>query len=211
MRNEVVVVDYGSGNIRSLANALRRSVTPDQTVTVTQDPAAVAAAERLVLPGVGAFAECVRKLGASGMLPALEAAVLKEGRPLLGICVGMQILAEEGLEFGRTPGLGWVRGQVRQIRLEESNAPRKLPHIGWTPVEATDSPLFGGIPPASYFYFVHSFVLVGTDASTVALANYGESFSAAIQSANIFGCQFHPEKSDQAGLRLLENFCRWKP
>ena len=203
---DTVVVDYGSGNIRSMLNALK-VVSPAGSVEVSSDPAVVASAKRLVLPGVGAFGECRRKLDAAGLASVVVDAV-KGGRPLLGVCVGMQVLADEGTEFGRHEGLGVLPGIV--VRLEAPQ--QKLPHVGWTPVDHRGGPLFEGLASGTHFYFVHSFGLRCSDeANVAATATYGSPFTAAAQKGNVAGCQFHPEKSDRAGLKLLENFCRWNP
>jgi glutamine amidotransferase len=212
MPHDVVIVDYGSGNTRSMFNALMRAKRDDQRVLLSAERAAIDAAERIVLPGVGAFAECRRKLDASGTLPAVTAAV-QSGRAFLGVCVGMQILADEGHEFEVCPGLGWIRGVTRQIQFPNGHeVPRRLPHVEWSPTEHRDSPLFEGVRPGELYYFVHSFILDCSDAQDiVATAEYGEVFAAAVARGNVFGCQFHPEKSADAGLHLLRNFCRWRP
>ena len=211
MASEVVIVDYGSGNVRSMFNAVKRAARDDQKVVLSQDAAAIEQAERVVLPGVGAFAECRKMLDASGLLPALTKRV-QEGAPFLGVCVGMQILADEGQEFETHPGLGWIPGVCRKIVIPPSSAAIKLPHIGWSPIETTPHPLFEGMPARPHVYFVHSYFLDCSDrAQVAATATYGETFPAAVARANLFGCQFHPEKSDLLGLKLLENFCRWIP
>jgi glutamine amidotransferase len=209
---DVAIVDYGSGNTRSMVNALERVRRSDQQVVLTADPEVLEGAERIVLPGVGAFAECRRKLDASGALPAVTAAV-RRGRPFLGVCVGMQILAEEGREFEVCPGLGWIRGVTRRLEFPaDYTGPRRLPHVEWTPTEVGGSPLFAGAAGGELYYFVHSFILDCFDPSDVAAtARYGETFAAAVLRENVFGCQFHPEKSAAAGLAVLENFCRWQP
>lgn len=204
---DVVVVDYGSGNVRSMVNALKKVAPPGQNVLLSKEPQVIAGAERVVLPGVGAFAEVRRKLDASGVLPALQQ-VRDAGRPVLGICVGMQVLANEGFEFETTRGLGWVPGVVK--RLEVPNG-TKLPHFGWSKVAANGAhPLFDGLSPGAQFYFVHSYAMSCEQAADVAAtALYGGVFTAAIARNNVVGTQFHPEKSDTAGLALLANFCRW--
>ncbi|MBX7100239.1 MAG: imidazole glycerol phosphate synthase subunit HisH [Myxococcaceae bacterium] len=209
MTREIVVVDYGSGNVRSIVNALLQSREPGQDVVLSADPARLLGAERAVLPGVGAFNEVRRKLDASGLLPAIEQ-FRSSGRPFLGVCVGMQILATKGLEFGDTPGLGWIPGEVRQLEVPPS---LKIPHFGWSKVTPrAGSPLFAGLPASPQFYFVHSFAFSVADPQAVeATADYGGPFTAAVRVKNVFGTQFHPEKSDVAGLALLSNFCRWNP
>ncbi len=209
MASEIVIVDYGSGNVRSMFNALKKAARDDQQVVLSTEASAIEQAERLVLPGVGAFAECRKMLDASGLLPALSRRV-EAGTPFLGVCVGMQILATEGHEFEVHPGLNWVPGVCRKIVLPKG--PLKLPHIGWSPVDTGPHPLFEGMPPRPHLYFVHSFFLQASDpAHVAATATYGETFAAAVSKANLFGCQFHPEKSDVLGLQLLQNFCRWTP
>lgn len=205
---EVVVVDYGSGNVRSMVNALKKVAPAGTQVLLSSDPAALDSAERAVLPGVGAFGEVKRKLESSGLLPALEA-FRASRRPLLGVCVGMQVMADQGLEFGVTAGLGWVPGVVRQLE----PAALKLPHFGWSTVAARDgSPLFESLSAQTQFYFVHSFAFACSNPDDVeATASYGQRFTAVLRHANLVGTQFHPEKSDTAGLTFLANFCRWSP
>lgn len=207
---EVAVLDYGSGNTRSILNALKQCV--GDSVELTADPAAIARAKRLVLPGVGAFDACREKLAMSPALEPMRAAIYA-GRPFLGICVGMQILADLGEEFGEHPGLGIVPGAVRQLLPVHGHTDDwKLPHVGWTPLVAPAGPLFAGVSEGTHVYFVHSYALKCRDEGDVAAsACYrGTNFVAAIQRRNVFGTQFHPEKSGAAGLRLLANFCRWE-
>lgn len=212
MGNEIVIIDYGSGNIRSIFNALKRCVRDDQSVIISNEASVIETAERLILPGVGAFAECKRKLNASRLLPSIRKSV-EDGRPLLGICVGMQVLADEGREFETSEGIGLIGGAVRKIQFAlDFNGAKKLPHVGWTQVKTKECPLFENIKNGEHFYFVHSFIFETKEKKDiVATANYGEEFTAAVWRDNIFGCQFHPEKSERAGLHLMENFCRWKP
>ena len=196
-----------------MENGLRRTCTDKQKDRLSRDHAVVKNAERLVIAGVGAFPECRRKLDSSGLLEALSDAI-GDRRPLLGVCVGMQIMANEGFEFARTPGLGLVPGIVRRLNPTVSGAPQtsKLPHVGWTPIQNPCGPLFEGTKAGTHLYFVHSFVFEAEDpAHVIATADYGESFSAAISKESVFGCQFHPERSGPDGLRILENFCRWAP
>lgn len=208
MAAEVVIVDYGSGNVRSMYNALKQAVRDGQEVVLSTERTAIEQAERLVLPGVGAFGECRKLLDDSGLLPAITAKV-QGGTPFLGICVGMQILADQGLEFQPHPGLGWIPGVCRKL---DPGPGAKLPHIGWSPVDFKPHALFDGLPPRPYLYFVHSFFLEAKDpAHVAATATYGETFTAAVAKGNVFGCQFHPEKSDRLGKKLLQNFCRWSP
>lgn len=212
MGNEIVIIDYGSGNIRSIFNALKRCVQDDQKVIISNEASAIEKAERMILPGVGAFAECKRKLDASLLLPSIRKAVA-EGKPFLGICVGMQILADEGREFETSEGIGFIDGSVRKIQFaSDFKEAKKLPHVGWTQVKTKECPLFENIKNGEYFYFVHSFIFETKEKNDIAAtAYYGEEFTAAVWRDNIFGCQFHPEKSERAGLHLMENFCRWKP
>ena len=209
----VAVVDYGSGNLTSAARALARAA--DQAgiaaqVDVTADPAAVAAADRVVLPGQGAFADCAAGLAAvAGMREAIEASVAA-GRPFLGICVGMQLMAERGLEHTVTPGFGWVGGDVAEMA-----APGlRLPQMGWNALDFTPGshPLLDGLQPGDDVYFVHSYALRGARPHEVlATTDYGEAVPALVASGNRAGTQFHVEKSQAAGLRILANFLRWKP
>ena len=213
---EVVIVDYGSGNLHSAAKAVERAAREGRapaSVTVTSDANVVAKAERIILPGVGAFAYCKAGLAAvDGMIEALEDAVLRKGRPFLGICVGMQLLAARGLEHRVTEGLGWIGGEVR--RIEPADVSLKVPHMGWNTLdEARPHAVLDGIaagPQGWHAYFVHSYHLTGLDESrVVARTGYGGPVTAMVAKDNIAGTQFHPEKSQQLGLRLLENFLAW--
>jgi glutamine amidotransferase len=211
----VAIIDYGSGNLRSAEKALMRAARErgsTQEVIITADPATVARAERVVLPGVGAFADCMDGLSAvPGMVDALGEAVLSRGTPLLGICVGMQLLATVGREFGDHPGLGWVEGEV--VRLAPSDPTLKIPQIGWNEIRlACPHPLFAGIPPGAHAYFVHSYAMrVANPVHALATSDYGGAFAAAVGRDNIAGTQFHPEKSQAVGLALLGNFLEWRP
>jgi glutamine amidotransferase len=209
MPADVAVIDYGSGNVRSLVNALQRVVPSGKTVLLTSEPSRILDAERAILPGVGAFGAVMQKLERAGWIPFLDG-FRASGRPLLGICVGMQVFGKEGDEFGIHPGLDWVRGRARCLN---SGPGLKLPHIGWSPLDGHgDSELFDGLGASPFFYFVHSFVLDCEDpGDVIGWAEYGERFAAAVRNANVIGTQFHPEKSDRAGLRFLANFCRWIP
>ena len=203
----VALIDYGSGNLRSAEKALVRAADGRAEIVVTCDPEAVAAADRLVLPGVGAFAACMAALAArDGLIEAMNEAVLSRGAPFLGICVGMQLLADRGLEFGVTPGLGWIGGEV--ARLTPSDPAAKIPHMGWNPLTAVrDIPLLAGLGAAPHMYFTHSFAFTPDDPSHVAASvDHGGLFAAAVAKGNIMGVQFHPEKSQGCGLRLLQNF-----
>ena len=209
MAAAVALIDYGSGNLRSAEKALARA---GGAVVVTSKPEAIASAERIVLPGVGAFGDCMRGLSAvSGMIEALRESVLRRGVPFLGICVGMQLLASVGHEFGDHAGLGWIAGEVD--RLTPSDPALKIPHMGWNElVIARPHPLFAGTPPGAHAYFVHSYAMKPRDSAHVlATSDYGGAFTAAVGRDNIAGTQFHPEKSQAVGLALLGNFLAWRP
>ena len=204
------LIDYGSGNLRSAEKALARAGAAE--IAVTDDPAVVAKAERIVLPGVGAFADCMNGVKSiPGMVEALQDAVLKRGRPFLGICVGMQLLASVGREFGDHAGLGWIDGEV--VRLTASDATLKIPHMGWNELKIErPHPLLAGIESGAHVYFVHSYELRAEDAADIlATTDYGGAVTAMIARGNIAGTQFHPEKSQAVGLRLLHNFLEWRP
>ena len=209
----VAVVDYGSGNLTSAARALARAAVNaglEAAVTVTDDPAVVAAADRVVLPGQGAFADCATGLEAvPGMRDAIERSV-EAGRPFLGICVGMQLMAERGLEHTVTPGFGWVAGDVAEML-----APNlRLPQMGWNALdfEPGSHPLLEGLTPGDDVYFVHSYALRGARPRDVlATTDYGGPVPALVATGNRAGTQFHVEKSQGVGLRILGNFLRWRP
>ena len=207
---KTVVIDYGSGNLRSAAKALAAA---GANVRVTSDAADVKIAERVVLPGVGAFADCRAGLERlPGMIDALENTVRRRARPFLGICVGMQLMAEAGLEHGRHPGLGWIGGNVTKLSPKDpSNL--KIPHMGWNELQlARPHPLFAGIENGAHAYFVHSYHLALTNpGDLLASANYGGPIVAAVARDNMLGVQFHPEKSQAMGLKLLANFLNWRP
>jgi glutamine amidotransferase len=211
----VAIVDCGSGNLRSAAKAFERAAAENQIsaeIKVTSAPDAVAAADRIVLPGVGAFADCRCGLAAvSGLEEALHEAVILRGRPFLGICVGMQLTAERGREFVTTNGLGWIGGEV--VAIEPSDPALKIPHMGWNEIEPrTAHPLLTGISRGAHTYFVHSYHFALAEPSDlVAVTDYGGPLSAIIGRDNVAGTQFHPEKSQEAGLRLIRNFLRWHP
>jgi glutamine amidotransferase len=209
MAGGVALIDYGSGNLRSAQKALARM---GASVAVTADPAAIANADRIVLPGVGAFGDCMAGLSAvPGMIDALGEAVLKHGKPFLGICVGMQLLASAGREFGDHAGLGWIEGEV--TRLAPNDPSLKIPHMGWNALALErPHPLFAGIAQGADVYFVHSYAMRPADrASVLATSDYGGDFVAAVGRDNILGVQFHPEKSQAVGLALLGNFLAWRP
>ncbi|MDE2182543.1 MAG: imidazole glycerol phosphate synthase subunit HisH [Alphaproteobacteria bacterium] len=211
----VALIDYGSGNLRSAEKALMRAASErglSKQIVVTADRAVAAKAERIVLPGVGAFADCMSGLQAlPGMVEALREAVLDRGVPFLGICVGMQLLAGVGREFGDHAGLGWIAGEV--VKLAPTDPSLKIPHMGWNELAiARPHPLFAGLGPGAHAYFVHSYVIRPAAAEHVlATTDYGGPFAAAVGRDNIAGTQFHPEKSQAAGLTLLGNFLEWTP
>jgi glutamine amidotransferase len=214
----VVLVDYGSGNLHSAAKAFERAAREaelDIAVSVSSDPEVVANADRIVLPGVGAFADCRRGLDAvPGMVDAMKDAVIDRGKPFLGICVGMQLMATRGLEKQPTAGLGWIHGDVAQIRPDDPSL--KIPHMGWNTLHPQrDHPLLDGIPTGPeglHAYFVHSYALQPQDqGEVVAVSAYGGPLTAIVARDNMAGTQFHPEKSQALGLALLGNFLRWRP
>ena len=208
----VALIDYGSGNLRSAEKALRRAAGERANIVVTSDADVVANADRIVLPGVGAFAACMSALHErDGLIEAMTEAVKSKGSPFLGVCVGMQLLATRGLEFGETPGLGWIAGDV--VRMEPGDRSLKVPHMGWNALDVGRAhPLFAGEPDHPHMYFTHSFVLQPAEPSDVlATFEHGGRYVAAVARDNVAGVQFHPEKSQHAGLRLLANFLEWRP
>jgi imidazole glycerol-phosphate synthase subunit HisH len=211
----VAIVDYGSGNLRSAAKAFERAAAENEVaaeIEVTDRPDRVAAADRIVLPGVGAFADCRRGLGAvPGLEAALCEAVIGRARPFLGICVGMQLMAERGREFETVKGLAWVAGEV--VPLEPREPDQKIPHMGWNElVPRAAHPLLAGLRTGAHAYFVHGYHFRLADPrDLIAETDYGGPLAAMIGRDNLVGTQFHPEKSQAAGLRLLGNFLRWCP
>jgi glutamine amidotransferase len=213
----VAIVDYGSGNLHSAAKAFERAAQDldRQAIVVTDNPDVVASADRVVLPGVGAFADCRRGLDAvDGMVAALDDVVRRKGRPFFGICVGMQLLAERGREYEVTEGLGWIAGEVD--RITPNDASLKIPHMGWNTLNVVQPhSLLEGLPlgpEGRHAYFVHSYQLKPSNrADLVAEAEYGGPITAVVARDNIFGTQFHPEKSQRFGLALIANFLKWKP
>ncbi len=213
----VAIVDYGSGNLHSAAKAFARAARAsgtDQPILGTNDPDMVRAADRVVLPGVGAFADCRRGLDAvSGMGEALDETVQRKGRPFLGICVGMQLMAERGREYEVVDGLGWIPGEVDRITPDDPGL--KIPHMGWNTLNARQPhPLLDGIavgPDGLHGYFVHSYHLTTDRSCLVAEADYGGPVTAIVARDNYAGTQFHPEKSQRLGLALIANFLKWKP
>jgi glutamine amidotransferase len=212
---KVVIVDSGSGNLRSAAKAFERAAAEDgisAQVEVTNEPEAVTSADRVVLPGVGAFADCRRGLAAvSGLEAALHEVAIARARPFLGICVGMQLMADCGREFETVDGLGWIAGEV--VGIERNDAALKIPHMGWNEIEPRVAhPLLAGLGAGVHVYFVHSYHFrLADQADLVAVTDYGGPLTAIIARGNIAGTQFHPEKSQEAGLRLIGNFLRWRP
>ena len=209
------IIDYGSGNLRSAAKAFERAggeLDSAEQVVVTSRPDEVASADRIVLPGQGAFAECRRGLAAvPGLEEAVGEAVAARGRPFFGICVGMQLMAERGREFHTVEGLGWVGGDV--VAIEPVDPSYKIPHMGWNElVLQREHPVFDGVAGGTHTYFVHSFHFAVADkADLLATADYAQALTAAVGRDNMVGTQFHPEKSQAAGLRLIANFLRWRP
>ncbi|MGH6876813.1 MAG: imidazole glycerol phosphate synthase subunit HisH [Rhizomicrobium sp.] len=214
----IAIVDYGSGNLHSARKAFERAAREAgvaSEIKVTGDPEEVAKADRIVLPGVGAFADCRRGLDAvAGMVDALNEAVVEKGRPFLGICVGMQLMAARGLEYETTAGLGWIGGDVAAI--VPSDLRLKVPHMGWNTLDTQqDHALLAGIPTGPgglHAYFVHSYAFTGVaPGEVVAATEYGGPIVAIVGRDNMVGTQFHPEKSQGLGLALIGNFLRWQP
>jgi len=213
MTKSVALIDYGSGNLRSAEKALARAAQEHGTgheIVVTSDPDVVRRAERIVLPGVGAFADCMRGLSSvHGMVDALREAVITGGQPFLGICVGMQLMARVGREFGDTSGLGWIDGEV--VRLNPDDAALKIPHMGWNELHIVNPrAVLRDIPNRAHAYFVHSFEFRTKD-HVLATTDYGGAVTAVVGRDNLVGTQFHPEKSQAVGLQLLANFLAWRP
>ncbi|EGD57940.1 imidazole glycerol phosphate synthase subunit HisH [Novosphingobium nitrogenifigens DSM 19370] len=210
MAEVTALIDYGAGNLRSVANALR--VAGGEGIVVTADPDVVRAADRIVLPGVGAFRACIEALRAvPGLVEAMTERVEVGGAPFLGICVGMQLLADRGIEFGVTPGLGWIAGEVR--RIESTDPAIKVPHMGWNDVAPRQHSSDGAalIEPGEA-YFLHSYHFVPENGHHVAaITDHGGGVVAAVARDTILGVQFHPEKSQDYGLSLLARFLAWKP
>ena len=210
----VAIVDYGSGNLRSAAKAFERAAASAAAIEirVTSDPDIVVAADQIVLPGVGAFADCRRGLAAvAGLEAALDEAVMIRARPFLGICVGMQLMAFRGREFETVDGLGWIPGEV--VPIEPRDRALRIPHMGWNELELrAPHPLLDGLCEGAHAYFVHSYHFrAGEPSDLVAVTDYGGPLAALVAHGNLAGTQFHPEKSQEAGLRLIGNFLRWRP
>ena len=210
----IVIVDYGSGNLHSAAKAFERAAREEglaQSIVVTRDPHEVARADRVVLPGVGAFADCRRGLAAvPGMEAALDEAVMRRGRPFLGICVGMQLMAERGREFETVAGLGWIPGEV--VAVAPDDPALKIPHMGWNELAPRPHPVLDGIAAGAHAYSVHSYrILCDKRDHVLATVDYGGEIVAAVGRDNLAGTQFHPEKSQATGLAVIGNFLRWRP
>ncbi len=214
----LAIVNYGSGNLHSAAKAFERAAREseaDAAIEVTDSPAVVRAADRVVLPGVGAFADCKAGVDAvSGMREALEVTVREKQRPFLGICVGAQLMAERGLEFRVTPGFGWIKGDVKAI--EPKDPALKIPHMGWNTLDMIrEHPVLERLPlgpKGRHAYFVHSYHLnASNEADVLARADYGGPVTAIVGKDTAIGTQFHPEKSQRFGLALISNFLKWKP
>ncbi len=209
-----VIVDYDSGNLHSAEKSFQRMAheTGAGSVLVSSSPEVIAKADRIVLPGVGAFADCRRVLAEhTGLFEAMEERVIKGGAPFLGICVGMQMMATRGRENVDTPGFDWIAGEV--VRITPSDPTLKIPHMGWNDLVVSQShPLLAGIATGDHVYFVHSFHVKTADPATcLASVDYAGPVIAAIGRDNLFGTQFHPEKSQATGLRLIANFLHWQP
>jgi glutamine amidotransferase len=212
-----VIVDYGSGNLHSAAKAFERASRESgssEKIVVSNNPDAVRRADRVVLPGVGAFADCRRGLDAvTGMIDALNETVQGQGKPFFGICVGMQLMAERGREYEVTNGLGWIKGEVNRITPADKNL--KIPHMGWNTLDGKSHPVLAGIPLGAnglHAYFVHSYQLnADNDGDVIARAEYGGPVTAMVGHDNMIGTQFHPEKSQKLGLALISNFLKWTP
>ncbi len=212
----VAIIDYGSGNLRSAAKSFERGVAEDDLnhdVIVTADPDQVRKASFVVLPGVGAFGDCRRGLMAlDGMVEALSEAVIRDAKPFFGICVGMQLMASMGREHGDHEGLGWIEGEVQALKPNDKTL--KIPHMGWNEIDAAGSshPLLQGLGKAPHVYFVHSYHMACKEESDVlATTDYGGPVTAMVGRDNMVGTQFHPEKSQQVGLKLISNFLKWRP
>ena len=210
-KQTVAVIDYGMGNLHSVASALSH-VAPEQNVIVTSDPALVAAADRVIFPGVGAIRDCMAEIKRLGFDTLLREQIAT-GKPVLGICVGMQALMDYSEENGGVDCIGILPGKVRffgEKHTDGTDAHLKVPHMGWNQVHHNDHPLWSGIEQSSRFYFVHSFYVFAEDAGLIAATcDYGVQFHAALTRGNLFAVQFHPEKSHTAGLQLLKNFLQW--
>ncbi|MCI4665704.1 MAG: imidazole glycerol phosphate synthase subunit HisH [Neomegalonema sp.] len=213
MTDKTVIVDYDSGNLHSAEKAFARAAADiGEEILVSAEPEDVLRAERVVLPGVGAFGDCAAGLHAArGLWEAIEQRVVKDGRPFFGICVGMQLMAERGLERGAHRGFGWIPGDV--VEIERAGPEFKIPHMGWNKLDvATDHPVLATIPDNAHAYFVHSFHLRADNPDHIlARTTHGVSFAAAVGRDNLIGTQFHPEKSQEVGQALIRAFLKWRP
>ena len=212
----VAIIDYGSGNLRSAAKAFERAslqAGSGQDIVVTNRPDDLDRASHIVLPGVGAFGDCMAGLEAvGGMRDALDRNVINDAKPFLGICVGMQLMAERGVEHGIHQGFGWIKGEITPIQPGDDTL--KIPHMGWNELDimAPDHPVFQGIPSGTHSYFVHGYALTGGALDQLlARVDYAGEITAVVGRDNLVGTQFHPEKSQTAGLKFIENFLGWKP
>jgi glutamine amidotransferase len=217
MSERLVIIDYGSGNLRSAAKALQRAADDAAlpvTVIISASASDICNADRIVLPGVGAFNQCATALRAhAGLEPALHLAVIKNARPFLGICVGMQLMAQVGHEYGTHRGLGWLEAEVSKITPSDTRL--KIPHMGWNIVSKSDlakeHAVLHGLPDNNRAYFVHSYAMTGKGAWQLATTDYGGPVTAIVGRDNMIGTQFHPEKSQGFGLAFLTAFLKWKP
>jgi glutamine amidotransferase len=218
----VAIIDYGSGNLRSAARAFERAIRESgrsDRVDVIKCAEDTLVADQIILPGVGAFADCRSGLESlDGMVEALEEAIIRRAKPFLGICVGMQLMATRGVEYGENRGLGWIDGEVTAIKarhpVEKTSPGLKIPHMGWNDIvlDCVDHPLFAGVQDGNHFYFVHSYHLVcKMPEDQLAHVDYGGPVVAAVGRDNFVGTQFHPEKSQAAGLQIIGNFLSWRP
>ena len=202
----IAIIDYGVGNLFSLASSF---AAIGKEATVTSDPAVIRAADRLILPGVGAFEDAARKLRESGMADLVKEEAAR-GKPIMGICLGMQMLFERSFEYGEHEGLGLIKGSVRPISDVIPND-LKIPHIGWNALHFTrQNPLFKYLKEGDFVYFVHSFYAADCQDAVIATSEYGAPLTAAVAVGNVMGCQFHPEKSGEVGLSILRAFCEWE-
>lgn len=211
INQKIIIIDYGSGNLASVCNALELVKDSNQEILISNNPSDLEIATHIILPGVGAFGDCISSLKAiSGMKEVLENQVLKLKKPFLGICVGMQLLADIGYEYGESKGLGFIHGKV--VKIDDKNGALKIPHMGWNNlvINSNNHPVLADIDTGDHVYFVHSYYFVPDNKDEV-LANvdYGEKITAIIAKENIIATQFHPEKSDKIGLKLLKNFIDW--
>jgi len=200
---DVGIIDYGMGNLRSVANAFE---SLDRSTRILANPAETGMCDRIVLPGVGAFGDGMKNLRERGWIPVLEEAVLRGGKPFIGLCLGMQLLATTGTEHGTFDGLNWISGSV--MRMQPPDATIRIPHIGWNDVEVVKTGgLYGGVTKAPTFYFVHSYAFLPDDPEVISgYANHGGRFVASVERGNLFATQYHPEKSQKDGLQVLRNF-----